>query len=227
MPALQTDVSVCNLAIGRVGGEPIEALGEDTPLGAFCQTAYPAKRRELLGLYDWLFAKRYAQLSQTSPTPPGVPLKNLFAPPSDLVGAVRAFRGGPSEDSPEVRCLTSNVGIASNHGAVWAEYTAEVPEAAWPVWFVGLIESAFGAVLAGRRPDRELQQTLDVEAFGTPDQARQGGKFLLAMQADGRQAPPRQLFSPWDQGELVSARTYGYGVGLLGARFIAVDTSNG
>lgn len=222
----RTDVDVCNLAIGKVGGEPIEAIGEDSPLGVFCQLNYPAKAQYLLGMYDWRFATIFAQLTQIAPTPAGTPLKNLFGFPSDLVGDIRAFRDGPTVDACDIRCLVSNIGVASNHGAVYAEYTALVPEARWPVWFVELVATAYAADLAQRRPDTQLAQALNIEAFGTPEQNGEGGKYLTARQADGRNAPQRALFE-WDDGALVDARVRGFGHYSLANRPIIVDTSNG
>lgn len=223
---MRTDLDVCNLAIGRIGGEPIEALGEDTPLGAFCQTNYPAKRDALLGLYDWRCCNTHAQLAQISPAPPGTPLKYCYAAPADLIGEIVAFRDGAGPDHCEVRCLVSAAGVSSNHAAVWAEYTAAIAEARWPPWLVEFVAVAFAADLAGRRPDRELQARLYAEAFGTPEQNGQGGKFLAAMQADGRNAPQRQLFGGWQPGELIEARQAGNWV-TFGLRPIIVDTSNG
>lgn len=223
------DVDVCNLAIGKVGGEPIEALDEDTPLGAYCAQTYPAKRDYLLGLYDWRFANTFAQLARIAPAPPGVtlPLKNLFALPSDLVGAVRTFRSGPGEDAAAVRCLVSAVGVCSDHATVYAEYTAAIAEAHWPSWFVELMATAYAADLAQRRPDQALADRLKQEAFGTPELNGEGGKYLAARQADSRNAPQRQLFAD-DPGPLVEARLgFGRGLGFGRPWFIGVDVSNG
>lgn len=223
--AVRTDVDVCNLAVAKIGGEPLEALNEDTPLGAFCQDNYPAKRDELLGGYPWRFATVFAPLTRISPAPAGCPLPNCFAAPSDLVGDIQAFRDSPSVDGRPVRCLVSGVGIASAHSAVFAEYIASKPESAWPIWFVQFVASAFAVSLAQRRPDKSLADDLQVEAYGTPEQAGQGGKYLAAMQADSRNAPQRSLFGR-DAGELIDARLGG-GFGSAGVRFIGVDTSNG
>jgi hypothetical protein len=221
----RSDLDVCNLAIGKIGGEPLEAIDEDSPLGVFCGLNYGPKRDYLLGLYDWRFANTIALLGRIAPTPPGTPLRNLFKPPSDIVGAVRAFRDGPDAHSRMVRCLISAVGVSSDANQVYAEYTALAPEAAWPSWFVELAATAFAADLARRRPDADLANALQVEAFGTPEQNGEGGKYLTARQADSRNAPQRQLFA-YDAGELVEARM-GYGALPYAGRLVFVDTGAG
>lgn len=224
--AVRTDADVCNLSIGKIGGEPIEALGEDSPLGAFCQANYPSRRDDLLASYPWRFATVFAPLARITAAPSGSPLPNCFKPPSDLVGDIQAFRDGPSVDCRVVRCLVSSVGIASHQSQVYAEYIAAKPESEWPIWFVQFVASAYAIDLAQRRPDKSLADDLRLEAYGLPEQAGQGGKFLAAMQADGRNAPQRQLFG-WDAGELIDARFGGGFNNNAFGRPIIVDTSNG
>lgn len=221
----RTDLDICNGAIARIGGEPLDALDETSPLGAYCQANYPAKRELLLSGYRWTFATRFAQLARLATPPPGCPLANCFALPGDMLGNdVYAFRDGPSVDHRTVRCLISNVGVASNAGAVWAEYPALVPEAQWPPAFANFVSVAFAVDLAQRRPDNELAATLRVEAFGTPEQGGEGGLFLQVRSADTRAAPERQLFYD-DPGPLIEARLGGF-IGFAG-RPIIVDASNG
>lgn len=223
--ANRTDLDVCNLAVSRIGGEPLEALDESTPLGAYCVANYASKRDELLASYDWRCLTTFAALNRLTPTPAGCPLTYCYAPPADLLGDIRAFRDGSSADACLVRCLVSAVGVASNHGAVWAEYAAAKPAAAWPIWLAQFVAVAFAADLAGRRPDKSLADDLRLEAWGPPELNGQGGKFLAAMQADGRNAPQRTLFHD-EPGPLVEARLGGFFPGLSG-RPIVVDTSNG
>ena len=59
-----TDLTICNLAIDRVSGDRIDALVEESPLGAFCQDNYPHKRDFVLGKYRWTFANQVALLSR-------------------------------------------------------------------------------------------------------------------------------------------------------------------
>lgn len=207
----QTDVDVVNQAIDQVGGEPIEALNEDSPLADFCLRQYPPKRDFILGLYRWVFATTFVQLGRIDPdtllTPP--PLANVFALPGDLIGACHAFRDGPRVDACNVRTLVGDIGACSDAAALWAEYTARKPEAAWPSTFTNFVATAFAADLAGRRPNEALRKQKEELAWGTPDQNREGGLFLQARNADARQAPERALFydSP---GPLIEARMQGF-----------------
>lgn len=205
----QTDVDVCNLAIDKVGGEPIEALNEDTPLSDFCTRNYPAKRALILSKYRWVFATVFVQLAKITPTPAGCPLTHCFALPGDLIGVVHAFRDGPRADATNVRTLVSAVGAASDNGTLYAEYTAAKPEAAWPSWFTDLVVTAFAADLAARRPNEQRHRTLQEEAWGPPEMQMEGGLYLQARNSDSRSAPERQLFydSP---GPLIEARLGGF-----------------
>lgn len=214
----RTDVDVVNQAIGLIGGEPIEALGEDTPLGAWAQTAYPFRRDYLMSLYEWRFLTAFAQLARMATAPPGCPLKYCYALPSDLVGDVRAFRRAPDAHAHVVRVLVSSLGAASDAGQVFAEYTAAKPESTWPPWFVTLTATAFASDVARRRPDAAVADTFWQQAFGPPEQGGEGGLYLQARQADGRNAPERQLF--YDAGPLVDARMGGFYPTLAGRPLI-------
>lgn len=222
----QTSVGVVNKAIGFVGGEPVESLTEDTPLGAYCQDQYPAKRDLLLGMYRWVFANRFVQLDKIVPVPPNVPLSNLFSLPGDLIGAIHAFRDGPRVDANNVRCLVGDVGVASDFAPVYAEYTARVEEVKWPVWFTELVATAFAADLARRRPNAALAKDLDARAFGPPEANGEGGLYLAARNADSRDAPERALFYD-SAGPLIEARFGGgWPTAQLGP-FRTIDTSEG
>jgi hypothetical protein len=206
-----TDLDVCNGAIGQIGGERIDALTEDSPLGAECAEAYPAKRDLLLSKHRWVFANRTVQLARIDPTPAGTPRAYLYQRPSDLVGAIHDFRATAAEADCKVSAVQTADGVAADAPVVWAEYTARVPEAGWPPWFRILVETAFAAHLAGFAQMRTLAATLEVRAFGNPELNGEGGLYLNARVEDGRNAPQRAL-SYAHGGPLLEAR-YGGGLG--------------
>jgi hypothetical protein len=190
---VQTDLDICKNAVSRAGGEPIEAIGEDTPLGAFCAEAYPQKKAWLLGKHRWTFTKRVVALSRETVTPAGWPALYKFAMPGDVIGAIHAYRDGPTEAGAYVRALVGADGIASDAPAVYAEYTAQVPEALWPVWFAELAIVAFAADVAVRMRNDGRARDLHMQAFGVPSEGGEGGLYAAAVREDGRNAPQRQL----------------------------------
>lgn len=210
---VQTDVDVCNLAIGIVGGEPIDELGEDSPLGAFCQLNYPQKRDFLLGAYRWTFANKIAQLSQLATTPADCPRQYAYEMPGDVIGAIFDFRSQADSRGalPCGRPVIVNGIIASDTTPLFGEYTAQVKEDTWPTWFVELVKTAFAAEVAGGPGmNRALANDMKLMAFGDPREDGDGGLMLAAKQADARQAPQRQAFPTWDDGPLVGVRGGGF-----------------
>lgn len=215
----QTDLDVCNQAAGKAGAAPFGSFTEAKPVAYFCKANYPQKKAELLGLHRWVFAKTIVQLTQITPTPANAPFAFAFARPADVVGAFHDFRCGPKLDSGKVHVLQLADYIAADHATVWAEYTANVPEAQWPPWFTALVVTAFGAGIARAALRRGLAGDLDVEAFGTPEQNREGGLMLTAKTADSQNAPKREL--TWEGGgALVEARFGGAWPGPSGLRVI-------
>ena len=216
---IQTDTDVCNLAIGRIGGDPIESLSEDSPLGAYCQANYPQKRDWLLGKHRWNFSTALAQLAAVTPAA-GQPLPYAFVKPGDMIGAGHAYRDGPAESANNVRVTMNANGLYSTSPVVWIEYSARVAEASWPVWFVELVRIAFAADLAMHVQNRGLAADLHELAFGPPGMEGQGGLYGDARNEDARNAPQRQLFYD-SSGPLVDARFNGpFGGGVRIGGFI-------
>lgn len=213
-----TDLAVCNLAIDRISGDRIDALGEESPLGAFCQDNYPHKREVLLGKYRWTFANRVVRLARIIP-PDGVtgPMGNAFTRPSDMIGAVNAWRDAadPLRGQRTPYVVESDGLFWSDDAVIFADYTANVPEERWPSWFRQLVVTAFAADLADHAQLRGQARDLRAEAFGTPSEGGEGGLYAQARNEDSRMAPQRQLTTGVDPGPLVGAR-YGHGFGRFG-----------
>ena len=205
---VQSALDVCNLAIARIGGETIDALDEETPLGAYCLTTYPQKKAWLLSKHRWGFATGRAPLARLLETPADCSLSYAFTRPADLVGAVWSWKGGGGRDAESVYVLPQEKCVASESPTLFAEYTRAVPEAEWPPWFVELVRIAFASDLAAQIQNRSLSADLFAIAFGTPSDNGEGGLLAAARIEDGRDAPQRNL-GGWDDGALVMARMGG------------------
>lgn len=208
----RSDLEICNLAIDRISGDRIDALDEESPLAVFCLDAYPQTRAFVLGKYRWTFANKVVALTELGLTPGETAvMSHKFARPADLIGAVHAFR-----DAANPRNAQRTPYVLDVDGAFWAddervfaEYTADVPEARWPVWFTELVVTAFAAHLAGHAQMRGLQRDFEARAWGTPGEGGEGGLYAQARNEDARLAPPRQLTAGVDAGPLVGARALG------------------
>lgn len=203
-----SDLSVCNRAIGRIGGDRIDALNEDSPLGVFCAENYAAKRRFCLSKHRWTFAGRIAPLAKVDP-PAGSAqvLRHAFAKPADLVGAVHAWRDHPDPlRGRSVYVMEADGLYWSDTAPIYAEFTRAVPEAEWPAWFEELVVTAFAAELADFAQLSGKARDFRTEAWGVPSENGDGGLYLSARQEDARLAPPRRLVAGVDAGPLVGVR---------------------
>ena len=210
----RSDVDICNLGITRAGGEPIDAIDEETPLGAWCFANYPQLRDWALSLHRWTFATRIVRLAELG-APEVRPLDHVFLLPADLVGGVHAYRAQASVDGQLLhRHIMTKEGVALDCAAAFAEYTARVAEAAWPSPFVEFVATALASGVALVKQARTLSSELWARAVGPRfEQGEPGGLLFAAIQADGRNAPERRL-GAYDPGPLVTARYAGAPGGL-------------
>lgn len=214
MTQAQSDIDICNLAIGRVSGDPIVDFDEDSPLGVFCSSNYPHLRDVLLGKYRWTFLNMVRPLARLEIASGETAVMGCkFAAPSDLVGAIHAFRDAAD---PQAATTTPYVMLVDGHywadrAPLFAEYTAAKPVTAWPSWFKELLVTAFASRVAHHCQNTRLAQILQQEAFGTPSENGEGGLYAQARNEDSRQAPQRTLAGGVDSGPLVGSRGGGGG----------------
>jgi hypothetical protein len=232
---VQTDLDVCNLAITRIGGEPIDALDETTPQGAWCVAQYPQARDWCLGKYRWAFANKIAPLSPRLVTPTDCPAAFAYDIPADVIGAIFAYRSAAKRDRAfEVRAELVNGYIASDCPTLFIEHTGRVAENKWPVWFVEFVKTVFASGMAsGVGQNTQLAAQLYQMAFGTPGEAGEGGLYQQSRNEDSRNAPPRTAFGAgfsFDDGDLVNARFgpgFGFGPAWLSIPFVGLPGSFG
>lgn len=203
----QTSLDICNGAISLAGGEPVDAISEDTPVGAFCLLNYERTRGWLLSRHRWVFATRIARLSRIADAdlPTVQPAPHAFIRPGDLLGVVHAFRSRAQADTQPVYPLEIEGRYWTEETELWAEYTANKPEDQWPPWFEKLVVTAFASEVARYYQQRSLANDLYTIAFGTPADDGEGGLYRAARQEDGRAAPHRQMYG-FDAGPLIDAR---------------------
>jgi len=77
-------VSICNLALQRVGAKSISALSEDSTAGRACNRVYAQARDSELRSHPWAFAREQVQVAADS-TDPSFGAAKRYAIPSDCL----------------------------------------------------------------------------------------------------------------------------------------------
>lgn len=193
-----TDLDVVNIACAKIGADRLEAIDEDTPVGAFATDSYYAKRAYCLGRYRWTFAQVVVPLQPTE-LPPDAPYPNCYLEPIDAIGPIYAFRRTPQP----VPATAEKIIPLQVDGKIftfvapplYAEYPRQVPEHLWPATFVEFIATAWAADLAAFLQRAQDRDRFDALAWGPQNlfPNRDGGLFLTAMTEDSRNAPQRVL----------------------------------
>lgn len=91
-----TEVAICNLAIGWLGGNLISSLDDDSEEARLCKANYEASRDSALEDRDWTFATSRKQLTQ-NPDYPGFGSYNSFHLPADHIRTI-AVSASPDFD---------------------------------------------------------------------------------------------------------------------------------
>lgn len=132
-------VQICNLALARIGvTDGIAALSDNLAEARACQLAYEPCRDDLIGSYDWPFARRSAALGLVAEDPTEE-WGYSFRVPSDCLLARRIDQGGDYEIAGD----SSGRLLYANAEAVTLSYTARIDD-------VGLIPHQVAMALAWR-----------------------------------------------------------------------------
>lgn len=97
--AYDSEVDICNLALGWLGANPIESLSDDSTEARLCNTNYDNCRDTTLEARNWTFATTRRELPR-SPDAPDFEYSHKFLLPSDCMRVMQA------SDDPEFRDFT-------------------------------------------------------------------------------------------------------------------------
>lgn len=81
---MASDVQICNLALGMMGGGRIAAMDDASAEGRACKAIYSLLRDEIQEAHAWTFCKRRAILARLDETP-GYGYLYAYALPSDCL----------------------------------------------------------------------------------------------------------------------------------------------
>tara|TARA_Y100001951_G_C11281173_1_gene265474 strand:- start:851 stop:1450 length:600 start_codon:yes stop_codon:yes gene_type:complete len=84
MTVSTSNVEICNLALTKIGEEPITALTEDSKAGRLCNLHFNRTRNMTLRAHNWNFAIKRSDLAKSTTTPE-FKFTAQFALPDDLI----------------------------------------------------------------------------------------------------------------------------------------------
>ena len=67
---MASDVDICNLALVKLGAQPIPSLTSNDPKAAVLNRVYPLLRDKLLRVWRWNFTRVYTELPALTDSPP-------------------------------------------------------------------------------------------------------------------------------------------------------------
>jgi hypothetical protein len=135
---MANQVDICNLALGLLGAEPIGALSESVPCGTHWETSVKAT----LQAFDWSFARKRQELSQSS-TSPAFGFDYSYPLPADCLQPLIVNRGTGTE------WIVEGENILTNEDEIELIYTAYITdEGSFPPLFVDALAARLGADIA-------------------------------------------------------------------------------
>lgn len=170
------DVQICNMALDRLGLNPIQSLDDQTREARCCKRNYELQRDSLLRKHDWGFAKSESQLALLTTTYSG--WDYAYAYPGDCLKPREIFNAQDASrlDSTEVSTTSkipikfevrandagSNKVILTDEDDAILIYTAKITNAnAFDTQFVESLVVKMAAVMAyPLKRDRSMQKEL-------------------------------------------------------------------
>lgn len=175
-------VSICNLALMRLGTAPITSLSEDTKAATVCNAFYEPCRDALLRSHPWNFAIKRVELAQDL-TAPEFEFAYRYALPADFQKIVR------TEDE-SASCFTEyrieNGFLLTDAGTVKIEYHAKItdPNAFDSLFVMSLALSIAIAACMWLTDNASLKQSLQEEY---------GNMLPEARSVDAQEGTPRNI----------------------------------
>lgn len=153
-----SDTSICNIALGLIGVGRIADIEGTTAIERDCKSIYAFARQEVLGGYDWSFARKQALLSQlaTSPTIDSTRggFDYAYALPSDCVRplSLSDFKQSFEIVGNELHCNLDE--------SVYLRYTADITDTSkFNAKFINALSHRLAAQLAMMiKKDKKLSQ---------------------------------------------------------------------
>lgn len=186
---MASSTSICNLALTRIGHEPVLSLDEDSKAARMCTLHYSETLEFMLRAHPWNFAVRRAELAQLVSTPefeytyqytmPADCLKVLRTE-DDSLGYVTDYRLESTAGGERV--------MVTDASTVKIEYVASVTD---PNLMDALFRDAFAARLAAELAVAMTDNSAMTEKLFEIAET----KLRIAMTADAQEGTPRDIIA--------------------------------
>lgn len=186
-------VTLCNVALKLLGADSLTSFDEGTDLAESCNTIYPSTVRALQASHPWRFTLTKLQLSRLA-EPPLNEWRHAHALPPGMLILRQLFASGAVGQPPLTAYELFDGRAYSDQPELWADYQVERDPAIWPPYFTTLAEYALAAALAlAVTESTERADYFRRLAFGTPQDAGNGGLMRDARRLDSTQQPAQAL----------------------------------
>jgi len=188
-------LSICNEALAILGADRLPSLEDGSALAETCTTLASTTLHGVLTAYPWRWSLRHAALSRLA-LPPVLAHTYAFQMPPEAL-TLRAIFAGPEPGLPPIHRFTRIADqVHADDAALWAEYQVQVDIGHWPAPVRLVARYALAADLAVPvQNSTAAAQYWRGVAFGTPQEAGQGGKMREARNLDAQQQPLRAIMS--------------------------------
>lgn len=207
MAGIDSELEFCNAALARASVSVISSF--EGGKGPEAKAIYDVFEKDVLALAFWRCNTGTRQLVRLTASP-DVRWDYQFQLPEDRLDYPRAVYDSATTDFPTGDYELGEDRLYGNFEECWVWYQRRLASPAH--WSVSLRSAAVVALAAQYaltfNEDRSRFQTLMVEAYGSLDASRLGGRFGLAIQKEALSAPPEQAMP--DGGPLLAARMGGW-----------------
>ena len=192
-----TDTKICNLALSRIGEQPIMSMQDNSAPARACLLWYEPVRDEVLRAHRWNFAKKGATLNELS-TEPAFSWTHQYQLPADCL-RVWQLNGWEEWQEPrqweiEGRLLLTNQEVAEIK-YVYRNESEHEYDALFVAAFACKLAAAIAPSIAGPAASIGAAQLQEYERILAP----------LARKADSNEAR-RRIRLPWIESPLVKTR---------------------
>lgn len=141
---MASEASICNLALGWIGGNLITSLDDETKEAQLCKANYPLLRDAVLEAADWSFAiKRF--ILPASATPPVTGYSHAYPLPPEVLRVI-LLSARRTQDYPAVPdWQVEGNEIVTDYDACYAKCVVQVDD---PTKFSPLFVNALAARIA-------------------------------------------------------------------------------
>lgn len=184
---------VANDAFALIGDEGVGSFTDDAR-GFDAGRIYANEVGFALGVHPFSWCRRMVLLTRSSEIP-ATGHAHLFAlPPERLGPPLRVTDDATDPDRIFNAFELIDDGIASDAEVLWAQCKILVHPSSWSATFrQTVIVALAGRFAYARSADKDMQDRLLRQAYGTPEEAFRGGLMRAAINEDGRATPPRRI----------------------------------